>query len=104
MSFNASAFGKAKYETRTADVRLSHLAHYFDDGDDPIFTVRGLSYSELAAADAAVEKSRAIDVMARAISVEESAVHAVREILGVHSGHPEQMVRRIHFLVAGPYC
>jgi len=47
MPFDAKAFAKAKFEPRTAELRIPELQEWFGD-DDPVFVVRGLSGIELA--------------------------------------------------------
>jgi hypothetical protein len=101
MPFDLSKFERVKTESRTMDVRVEGLAEFFGDGEIPSFTVRGLTYSELAAADGAVERAKSVDIVAKAIGIDSAKTEAVKEALGIHGGHPEQMIRRIHFLTVG---
>lgn len=49
MGFDADAFSASSLAPRTRAVPVKELAAWFD-GDDPVFTVRGLSADELARA------------------------------------------------------
>ncbi len=100
MPFYVSDFGQQRFEMRTGEVRVEALAQWFDE-DEPVFKVRGLTYAELAQADSDFDRAKAVDNFSKAIGVDDAAVAAMKQAIGLDAKHPEAMVKRISFLVNG---
>lgn len=59
IGFNSEKFNATQFHARTRVVDVPELAEYFADGAPPVFTVRGLTGSELASARDAVRLNMA---------------------------------------------
>jgi hypothetical protein len=60
MGFNAEKFLNAKMQPRTADVPVPGLAHWFPEGEKPIWKVKGISGQELGFAQQSVANRKDI--------------------------------------------
>jgi hypothetical protein len=100
--FKAQAFIKQEFQPRTEALRLEALADWFEG--EPLWTVRGVSASELALANEAAERQKsligAIEAVAGAVGQEK--VQATRELLGIDRKEtPADIAKRLELLVAG---
>jgi len=100
--FNETAFLKAKYAANMEDVPVEVLKDWFDEGEEPIWTVRSLTAAEMAICNEAVESSKIKGDVAEAISDSKIQVEAIRGALGLNSGEtPAETVKRLQQLVLG---
>ncbi|MFH0995797.1 MAG: hypothetical protein V1844_09915 [Pseudomonadota bacterium] len=102
MAFKAKEFDKAKFEPRTADVPVPGMQEWFDG--PPIWKVRGLSGNELGKCNELAERNRKTIVdIAKALiqnsSAETSA--AIQDLVGLSDDVPQDVARRIEYLMAG---
>ena len=103
MAFNSKAFMKQQFEARTEDVRVLELDAWFDEESDPVFTVRGLTFEELAKADAAADNSKAmLNLVASLQTKDGDAIgEGIKDAFGVGKETPANMIKRINHLVMG---
>ena len=99
--FLADKFQAAQYEARTARVSLPILADFFPEGEEPAFTVRGLTASELNKAIEAGMRRKAIDAVAQAIATQKEEIAGVRAALGLSKETPGEIAKRLEMLVLG---
>ncbi|HOW46619.1 MAG TPA: hypothetical protein P5305_03780 [Rubrivivax sp.] len=105
MAFNAEKFAQAAFRPRTETLDLPALAPFFDAGEAPRWTVRGLTASEFARAQDAEKRNSSIDMLMGALAAAQSkgeAVDAARKALGLSSANtPGEVAKRLEMLVAG---
>ena len=94
---------KQQFEARTAEVRVSELADWFDGDADPVFTVRGLTFEELNKADNAADNSKAMLELITRLQTKDGAqiAEGIKDAFGVGKDTPANMVKRINHLVMG---
>lgn len=96
MGFDTKAFDKAKFEDRTEKVPVPDLTEWFDEGDDAVFVVRGLTGKELAICNEAAAKAKNLQAMIEAMSSNQASekIEAMREMLGVTESVPDDLAKR----------
>jgi hypothetical protein len=99
--FNKAGFIKAAYVPRTETVPMPQLKDWFEEGETPEFTVRGLTAEEIAKSNEAVANSRTVDTMLKAISNSRDQIEAIRKTLGLNLDAPEEFVKRLSQLTFG---
>lgn len=103
MSFDLQAFLNAQISLREKRVPVPWLAHWFPEGETPMFTVRALSGEEIfRAADAETRDRKivaAVQALAGSVQADQFA-EAFRQAMG-GDDIPEEMRRRIEHLLAG---
>ena len=101
MSFNINKFETTSFKHREVIIPVPELADFFEEGDTPEWTVRGLTGSELAITNEAVSASKNVEGLLRAIAsqLKSEKVSAVTEILGLpNDSVPTDLVRRFSML------
>jgi hypothetical protein len=105
---NTEKFLVASFKDRIEEVKVAELKHFFDDGEDPIWVVRGLTAEEIAKSNQAVKNNRDLGKLIDAITSETDKAETVKQIIGVQSDKvPNDVVNRISMLVSGsinPVC
>lgn len=110
MAFDATTFLNTEYRDRTEDVPVPELEKYFDDGEKPVWTVRGLTAEEFARASDEVAQNMDISaiITGLASSVAKEKADAVKDLVGLSKEHvPGDVVKRISHLMSGsvsPEC
>jgi hypothetical protein len=99
--FNADQFQRAQYAARTETVAVPALAEFFGQDEEPAFTVRGLTASELHKAMEAGARNKQVDAVVKAISSNADKVAAIRAAIGLSADTPGEIAKRIEMLVAG---
>ena len=99
MAFNADRFDATKFEPRTAEVRVEALAQFFDEGEEPVWKVRGMSASELYKTAEARNRQESTVAIVKAIANNVDQVTAVRKALGLTAETPGEIVKRLEMLV-----
>ncbi|UOF79456.1 hypothetical protein [Caudoviricetes sp.] len=100
MPFNPDKFLAAKLEPRREAVPVPALSGWFEEGEEPIWTVRGLTSDELNLAMEARARRASIENVIDAIAKNDQA-QAVREMIGLTKGSPAEVVKRLEMLVMG---
>lgn len=101
MAFNPDRFDQAEFRARTEQVTLAVLADFFDEGDEPVFTVRGLTSNELHKALNAEKTRKGIEKAIEAISSGGDQVDAMRAVIGLEKGTPGEVAKRLEILQQG---
>lgn len=109
MTFDSQKFLKTKYKDRTEDVPVPELKKFFPDGETPVWTVRGLTAEEIARANDAVSQNADVSAIITALAAKHSKekAEAVKDMLGMSTAVPADIVKRISHLVSGsvsPEC
>jgi hypothetical protein len=110
MGFDTLAFEQAKFSDRTEAVNLPGLSPFYSKGEDPIWTVRGLTATELAAANEAAEKRNNTDALVQALAgdgPQGDKVKQIRAAIGLQMEVPGELAKRLSMLAAGsvdPIC
>jgi hypothetical protein len=109
MKFDAKKFLKTKFVKRTFPVSVPDLRDFFHEGEEAVWTVRGLTGQELARANEAADRSKNMATILSALSsdVSKEKETAVKELLGLTKGTPADISKRIEHLVLGsvdPEC
>ena len=99
--FNADQFQRAQYAARTETVAVPALAEFFGQDEEPAFTVRGLTASELHKAMEAGARNKQVDAVVKAISSNADKVAAIRAAIGLSADTPGEIAKRIEMLVSG---
>jgi hypothetical protein len=101
MGFAADRFERAAFEPRRLAVDVDALAQFFDDGEKPVWEVRGLSSSELHRALEAGKRQGSVEQIVRAITATGDQAAAVRAALGLSKDTPGEIAKRLEMLVMG---
>ena len=105
--FNVEKFTKARFEHRTERVEVPALAEFFtpdDDGKvDAAFTVRGLTFEELARAENQADNTDTVRKLLEQFSSSNATAKsaALADALGYGEDVPRQQVIRKAHLVIG---
>ncbi|SCY44694.1 hypothetical protein [Desulfoluna spongiiphila] len=108
MSFDVKKFKKTKFQTRTEDVPVKDLSAYFEEGENPVWVVRGLTGQELGQTKEAAARNKNFAAILEAIeaSTKNEKVQGLKKALGVDEV-PQNIAERIEQLVLGsvePAC
>jgi hypothetical protein len=104
MAFNAEKFISAQLFDRTEELQIKELSPFFDEGEKPVFVLRGLTGSEFGRVNEAHEKSKNIDALVSALtgSDRKAKAEAIKASLGVSGDDvPPDIVRRQEIIAAG---
>jgi len=110
MSFDISKFETTTFEAVEVTIPVPELKEFFDKKGKPEWIVRGLTGTELAITNEAVDSNKNIEGVLAAIAsnAKSDKVSTITEILGLPSDSvPNDMVRRFSMLVQGsvsPEC
>lgn len=102
-NFNFNKFEQASFEHRTEEVKVPLMAPFFPKGEEPIFTVRGLTADEVARTNKAVENGKVAEALIKAIasSSQEGMVDSLKAQLGYGEEVDDEVQRRIELLIYG---
>ena len=103
MAFDKKLFLREKFVPRTDLVPVPELAAYFPDPKDAVWKVRGVSGVEMAECFEAAEKNKKIGAVIDGIASGQSkkTTAAIKEMVGASGNTPQDIAKRIAFLVAG---
>ena len=103
MAFNIDKFDQAQFTDRIVDVKVPELKSFFDDGEDTVWKVRGLTGHELAKVNEAVKMNKDVASILSGITSELNSdkIDAIKETLGLSTNSPDDLVRRIATLRSG---
>jgi hypothetical protein len=103
MGFDLTAFDKAHFSDRQESVPLPALAAFFLDGEEPLWTVRGLTHAELSRAAVAIQAGQNLEAVIEALTGDAKAkAGAIKQLLGVADGDvPQETKKRLEHLVMG---
>lgn len=102
--FNANKFEATTFTPRKGEVKVPALSHFFGEGEDPVWKVRGLTGEEFAKANEAVDRSKnlgaLVSVLERSAGLEDKA-NAIRDALGLGDNVTGDLAKRMELFVAG---
>lgn len=101
MPFDADRFARAKFEPRTAVVKVEALASFFGDGEAPEWTVRGLNSDELHRALEAGRRQGSIETIVKAIAATGDQADVIRRAIGLTKDTPGEIAKRLEMLSLG---
>jgi hypothetical protein len=98
---NLEKYRSERRAPRTEKITIKQLAPYFDEGTEPVFTVRGLSAAELGRCKEAAQRQRDVAKMAAALvgGDSDAKAGALRE-LAEGPEVPDDVCQRIEMLAA----
>jgi len=98
--FDSKKFMAQAYSNREKAVPVPDLAAYFEEGEEPVWTVRGLTGNELANCNEASENSKqlaaAVDALASGNAKE--VIEHLKETMGMGDDVPRETTRRMSML------
>jgi hypothetical protein len=102
MGFDSKKFLKTKFRHREEEIRVPGLSEFFPDGD-PVWKVRGLTGQELGRANEAADRSKIAVALVEALvkGGDDEKKKAAKDLLGVGTGAPEDVAKRMQYLMAG---
>jgi len=101
MGFDAAKFERAKFEPRRSRVAVPALAAFFEDGEEVVFDVRGLSSNELHRALEAGKRQGSIESIVKALAASGDQAQALRKAIGLTNDTPGEIAKRLEMLVMG---
>lgn len=104
MAFNVKKFEEAEFRDRTKAVPVPDLKEWFDEGDDPAITVKGLSGAEWFRVQEAAAKNKNLNGLFESIVSSDSTekIQGIRESLGLLDElTPGELAKRIEMLKLG---
>lgn len=103
MGFDAKKFMKTKWQQRTEAVPVPDLQAFFPEGEEAVWTVRGLTGQELGKSNEAAERNKNVAAILEGLMGGEAKekAQAVKDLLGVGGSTPVDIAKRIEHLMSG---
>jgi hypothetical protein len=103
MPFNPTAFMKAEFRPRTADIPVKSLADFFDEGEEPVWKVRGLTGEEVARTREIDAKMKRMTALAEAFEAASKSeiVAELKQSFGIGNDTPLDFNKRVDQIVYG---
>ena len=102
MPFNMAGFMKAKFEPRTAEVRVPKLKDWFGEDEEPIIKVKGLDATEYARIQQIRVRHANAEAVIRALTNQAEQIEVLKETIGlIDDETPEDYAKRLETLVIG---
>lgn len=101
MPFDTDRFEHAKFTPRTRVLLVETLAPFFDAGEKPEWTVRGLTANELHRALEAGKRQSSVEAIVAALATKANQAEAIRKAIGLTADTPGEMAKRLEMLVLG---
>jgi len=99
MGFNADKFQSAKMVARTEKVECEALRDFFDEGDELVWEVRGLTSNEMFKCMEAEKRNGTVASILEAIKDASGQVEAMRKAIGLTKATPGEVAKRLEMLV-----
>lgn len=100
--FNTQKFGSTNFERRTGVVNVDALAEFFEDGEEPEITVKGLTHQEVAQCADGIKSDVNLEALLKAAAGHTPSMkEAVGELLNKTTNTPVDTKKRILHLVVG---
>ncbi len=108
MAFDEKKFLKTKFTPRTEEVPVPDLQPFFKEGAEAVWKIRGLTGQELGRANEAAARNKDIAAILEGLTGGgKEKAQAVKDMLGLGGDTPQDVAKRIEFLVIGsvdPIC
>ncbi len=101
--FNFRKFLGTDFEPRQETISLPDLHDFFDEGEKPEFTIKGLTGHELGRVHEAMEKNKNISAILEGLVSpdQKEKIAALKGALGLSDKTPDDIARRIQLLILG---
>lgn len=99
MAFNSQKFMATQFEPRTATIDVPGLSDWFNEGEPPVWVIRGQTANEIAMAMEAGAKHKNIDAIIKAIAANQDKVNELKKAIGIEKDTPGEIIKRIEQLV-----
>lgn len=107
MEFDIEKFETINFKDRIESIPVPRLRAFFklEDGEEPVWKVRGMTGEESAMAKQAVQDNKNIDAVISAIgsSVKKDKIAGIKELAGLSDKVPDELVQRYAWLRQGSY-
>lgn len=102
MAFNKKGFMKAKFQSRTEDIDVPEMKMFFEDGDNPVWKVRGLTGVEIGQSNEASEKNKNMAAIIDGLVSDKSEdkSNSIKKLVGINQT-PDDIAKRIEMLIMG---
>jgi len=103
MSFNFSKLANEQFIPREDALILPDLSGFFSDGEEPKFTVRGLTGHEFGRVQEAVERNKGLSEILDGLTsaIQKEKIEALKASIGLSEKTPNEIVKRIQLLILG---
>lgn len=105
MTFDLERFRGAALAPRQATVPVPDLAHFFGEGAEPVWIVRGLTGEEIARCNESHARSAtiaaAVQALANSAAAKADTVEALQSLLGYGTDVPDDLAKRFDHLTFG---
>jgi hypothetical protein len=101
MPFQADRFENETFVARRKRIPVPALAKWFDDGEEPVWEVRGLNSNELHRCLEAGQRQRSVESIVKAIAQTIDQATAVRKAIGLTTDTPGEIAKRMEMLTLG---
>ena len=104
--FDTKKFQKTKFIHRTKQVLVPDLVHFFDEGDQALWEVRGLEFNEISVCNNQVGSQDAIKALLQALGNKQAdadeTTQAIQSALQINTEDPtDETKRRVQHLIIG---
>jgi hypothetical protein len=103
MPFDSKRFLKSQFIPREDTVPVPDMQAFFPDGEDPVWTVRGLTGVEMAKANEAAERNRNISAILEGLvsRSKQEKIDSVRQLIGIDEKVPDDIAKRVELFILG---
>ncbi|MEH6575791.1 MAG: hypothetical protein V7731_01820 [Amphritea sp.] len=103
MPFDVKQFDRATFKAREAFASFPALKGFFDEGEEPGFTVRGLSGTEIALAKQDAQRGRLVTetLLQMNSANEKEKVSAMLQEMGINDDDPAEVAQLLSHLEYG---
>lgn len=103
MAFDLKKYRSEKFKDRTKEIPVPALKKWFDNGDKPVFVVKGLEGEDLFQVRNAVNRNKNLEEIISQLVSEDigEKVEAALKAIGIGEELPDDYVRRLHTVKLG---
>ena len=107
MAFKIQDFKSARYEPRVGEVPVPELKPFFDNGDKPVWKIKGLTGQELGRANDAADRNKKISSVVEGVLSDnpKKIAKAVKQVIDPDT--PQDIAKRLEHMITGsinPEC
>jgi hypothetical protein len=101
MPFDVKQFKTSQFVNREGTIKVPDLAPFFQEGEDPVWKVRGLTGHELGRVNEASERYKNITAILTGLisSGATDKVESIKKLVGLGDDTPADIVKRLDMLV-----
>jgi hypothetical protein len=107
MAFKIQDFKAAQFKPRVGEVPVPELQPFFENGENPVWRVRGLTGIELARANDAADRNKKVSAVVEGVlsSSSKKIAKSVKQVIDPDT--PQDIAKRLEHLMTGstdPEC